>query len=72
MTFDNQNRYSRLLQQVIHKLGESTINYIKIFHNDKALEISVVNSYSEDQLMPIFSESFQQGGKYSAQIASHQ
>ena len=30
------------------------------------------NSYSEDQLMHTFLDNFHQGGKYSAQIASHQ
>ena len=29
-------------------------------------------SYSEDQLMHTFMDNFHQGGKYSAQIASHQ
>ena len=60
-----------MFQKTIHKRGDSEINYIKIFHNDKALEISVGNSYSTDQLMHTFLENFQQGGKYSVQIASH-
>ena len=30
------------------------------------------NSYSEDKLMHTFLDNFEQGGKYSAQIASHQ
>ena len=34
--------------------------------------ISVENSYSQYQLMHTFLDNFQQGGKYSAQISSHQ
>ena len=37
-----------------------------------ALSVSVGKSYSEDQLMQTFLNNFHQGGKYSAQIASHQ
>ena len=37
-----------------------------------ALSVSVGNSYYEDQLMHTFLDNFQQGGKHSAQIASHQ
>ena len=59
-------------QQVSHKGGGSAINYIKIFQNVHALSISVGNSYSEDQLMHTFLDNFPQGGKYSAQINSHQ
>ena len=59
--FYNQIRYNRLFQQVIYKVGESGINYIKIFQNAKA--ISVGNSYSKDQLMQTFLENFQQYGK---------
>ena len=47
------------------------MNYIKIFQNPYALSISVRNSYSEDQMMHTFLDNFHQGGKYSAQIASH-
>ena len=36
------------------------------------LSVSVGNSYSEDKLMHTFLDNFHQGGKYSAQIASHQ
>ena len=54
------------------KVGSSVMNYIKIFQNAHTLSISVRNSYSEDQSMHIFLENFHQGGKYSAQIASHQ
>ena len=55
-----------------HKGGESAINYIKRFQNEHALSVSVGNSYSEDQLIHKFMDNFHQGGKYSAQIASHQ
>ena len=42
------------------------------FQNAHALSVSVGNRYSEDQLMHTFMDSFHQGGKYSAQKASHQ
>ena len=48
------------------------MNYIKRFQNTHDLSISVVNSYSEDQLMHTFLDKFHQGGRYSAQIANHQ
>ena len=54
MTFADRSRYNITFQQVIHKGGYSTINYIKIFHNTKATEISVGNIYSEDQLCTFF------------------
>ena len=47
------------------------MNSIKIFHNAKALEISVGNSYSGDHLMRTLLDYFQKGEKYTAQIASH-
>ena len=72
MTFADKSRYDRTFQQVTHKGGESTINYIKIFHNSHALSVSVGNRYSDDQIMHTFLDNFHQGGKYSAQIASHQ
>ena len=56
----------------VHKGRYPEINYIKIFNNAKALEISVENSYSEDHLMHTFLDNFHQGGKYSDLIASHQ
>ena len=59
-------------QQVTHKGWEPEINYIKIFQNAQALSVSVGNSYPEDQLMHIFLHNFHQGGKYPAQIDSHQ
>ena len=72
ITFSDKSRYNILFQKVIHKGGESSINYNKIFQNDRSLEISVVNCYSEDQLMHTFYKNFQKCGKYSSQIASHQ
>ena len=72
MTFDDKRIYERTFQQVTHKGGESEINYIKRFQNAHALSVSVGNSYFEDQLMHTFLDNFQQGGKYSAQIASYQ
>ena len=72
MTFVDKSRYDRTFQQVTHKRGESAINYIKIFQNVQTLSFSVGNSYSEDQIMHTFLDNFQQSGKYSAQLASHQ
>ena len=72
MTFADKSRYDRTFKQVTHKGGESTINYIKRFKNEHALSVSVVNRYSEDQLMHTFLDNFHQGGQYLAQIASHQ
>ena len=40
-----------MFPQVAQKVEESEINYIKIFQNAKALENSVGNSYTEDQLI---------------------
>ena len=71
MTFADKSRYDMTFQQVTHKVGEFAINYIKIFQNAHALSVSVGNSYPEDQLMHTFLDNFEQGGKYSAQIASH-
>ena len=72
MTFADKSRYYKTFQKVTHKGGESAINYIKRFQNAHALSVSVQNRYSEDQLMHTFLDNFHQGGKYSAQIASHQ
>ena len=55
MTFADQSRYNRMFQQLVHKGGESEINYIKRFHNAQALEISVVNIYTEYQRMHMLS-----------------
>ena len=71
MIFSNKIIYNRLFQKVIHKGGDSDINYFKIFQNYKALVILVVNSYSEDKLMHTFLQNFQHGRKYSSQIAIH-
>ena len=63
MTFAEQIRYNRLFQKVIYKVGESAISYIKIFQKDKDLVISVINSYSEYQLMHTLLYNFRKGGK---------
>ena len=72
MTFADKSRYDRTFQHVTYKGGESSINYIKRFHNAQSLSVSVGNSYSEDQIMHTFLDNFHQSGKYSAQLASHQ
>ena len=72
MTFSGKSRYSRMFHQVTHKGGEYAMNYIEIFQDEQALSIYVGNYYSEDQTMHTFLDKFHQGGKYSAQIASHQ
>ena len=51
--------------------GVSNQLYLKK-HNDKAYVISVVNSYSDDQFMYNFLETFHKSVKQSAYIASHQ
>ena len=70
--FADRSRYDRTFQQVTHKGGKSSINYIKIFQNAQALSVSVGNNYSEDQIMHTFLDNFQKSGKYSSQLASHQ
>ena len=72
MTFSDKSRYDRIFWQVTHKGGVYAINYIKIFQNAQALSVSLGNNYSEDQIMHTFMDNFHPGGKYSAQIASHQ
>ena len=72
MTFADKSRYDRTSQQVTHKGGESAINYIKRFYNAQAFSVSVRKIYSENKIMNTFLDNFHQGGKYSAQIASHQ
>ena len=52
-----------MFQQVVHKGGNSPINYIKIFENAKALSISVGNSYTEDQPMHTFLNNLKKGVK---------
>ena len=71
MTFADTSRYARTFQQVTHKGGESSINYIKIFQNSQALSVSVGNSYAEDQIMHTFLDHSHQSGKYSDHLASH-
>ena len=48
------------------------MNFIKRLQNAQALSASVVKNYSEYHLMHTFYDNFHQGGKYSAQISSHQ
>ena len=72
MTFAGKSRYDRTFQQITYKGGEYAINYIKRFQNAHALSVSVGNNNSEEQLMHKFLDNFHQGGKYLAQIASHQ
>ena len=72
MTFADKSRYDRTFQQVTNKGGESAISYIKRLQNGHDSSVSVGNRYSGDQLMHTFLDNFEQGGKYSAQIASHQ
>ena len=48
------------------------MNYNKRFQNVQDLSFYVGNIYSEDRLMHTFLDNFHKGGKYSAQIASHQ
>ena len=71
MIFSDKSRYDRTFQQVTHTGGESAINYIKRLHNAYVLSISVVNSYSDNQLMHTFLDNFHQGGKFSAHIDSN-
>ena len=72
MTFSDKSRYDRTFQKVTHKEEESEMNYINIFQNIQDLSVSVGNNYSKDQLIHIFLHNFHQGGKYPAQIGSHQ
>ena len=45
MTLADKSRYDRTFQQVTHKGGESSINYIKSFQNAHTLSVSVGNIY---------------------------
>ena len=72
MIFAEKSRCDRIFQKVTQKGVGSTMNYIKRFLNAQALSVSVGNTFSEDQLVCTFLDNFQQGGKYSAQIASLQ
>ena len=51
MIFADQSRYNRMFRKVVQKAGDSSINYIKIFQNPKALEVTVGNIYTKDQLI---------------------
>ena len=48
---------------MVLKGGESEINYIKIFQNDKDLAVSVGNIYSEEHLIHTFLELFPERGQ---------
>ena len=54
MNFSDKSRYNGLFHQVVHKEGDSAIDYIKVFQHFKDLAISVVNIYSEYQFMHTF------------------
>ena len=41
ITFSDKIRYDRIFQQVSHKGGESSMDYINIFINSQALSVSV-------------------------------
>ena len=58
MASADKSRYGKTFQQVTHKGGASTINYIKRFQNAQALSVSVQNYYLEDQLMNTFLDNF--------------
>ena len=47
------------------------MKYIRIFQNSQTLSVSVVDTYSEYQLMHTFLDHFHKSDKYSAQISSH-
>ena len=72
MTFSEKSIYDRIFKQVTHKGWENAMHYIKRFKNAQDLSVSVGNSYSEHQLMHTYTDNFHQGGRYSAQISSHQ
>ena len=72
MNFADKIRYDRTFQQVAHKGEESEINYIKRFQKAHTLSILVGYRCSKDQIMHTSLVNFEEGGKYSAQIASHQ
>ena len=61
MAFSDQSRYNNMFQKMVHKGEESEINYIKIFRNYKALEISVGNSYTEDHIINTLLGNFHKG-----------
>ena len=63
MNFSDQSRCNRIFQQVVHKGGESAINYIKILQNTKDFQFQWEIVINKDQLMHTFLENLQQGGK---------
>ena len=50
----DQSKYNIIFKKVVHKRGESEINYIKTVQNTKALAISAGISYTEDLPMNTF------------------
>ena len=64
--------YDRLFQKVTHKVGFSSMNYIKIFQNAQNLSVLIGNSYSWDHLMHTFLDKLHQGVKHTVQISIHQ
>ena len=58
--------YDRIVQQVTHEGGESSMKKIKRLQYAQTLSVSVGGNYSKDQLLHIFLDNFHQGGKYSA------
>ena len=72
MTFYDKSRYDRIFQQVTLKVEKYAMNCVKRFQNAQDLSVSVGKNHLEYQLMHIFFDNFHQGGKYSAQINSHQ
>ena len=50
MKFSDQRKYNRMFQPVVHKEEKSAIKYIKVFQKTKALEISVVHSYTQNHM----------------------
>ena len=54
------------------KEGIEQSNILKYFRILRLWQISAGNSCTEDQRIHTFLETFQQGGKYYTQIASHQ
>ena len=48
------------------------MKYVKIFQNTQAFSVSAGNNNSENQLVHIFLDNFQNGGKFTVQIVIHQ
>ena len=62
INFAEKSIYGRTFQKFTHQGGEYAMNYIKRLHNAHALSVSVVNLYSEYQMMHTFLDKFNQGG----------